>query len=191
MKEVVRIDTLREFAVFAQPPMLTPRRAHACVYHAQFLYVIGGAADEYLQECERYVCAENRWEALPPLPRASSRLSGVVLEGSLYALGGSYEKGALDLVQRLRLSDLSWECMDLRLPQADFNIPCFKDTQVYLVIKKTLYLFTGLEVVPVKTLQYDIENWYGPSYYCRGSLYCSYYDGAANRLEIGSLASTL
>jgi hypothetical protein len=89
VREVVRIDTRREFAVTHCPPMLTPRAGHATVYHTPHLYILGGySGSRCLSECERYVCAENRWEALPPLPTACSFASGVVLENSLYALGG-------------------------------------------------------------------------------------------------------
>jgi hypothetical protein len=43
--------------------------------------------------------------------------------------------------------------MQLKLPQADFKFPCFKkDSEVYLVIEKTLYSFTPLKVKPIKTL---------------------------------------
>jgi hypothetical protein len=87
-REVVRIDT-RTYAVSQQPRMLTPRRAHAAVYHAQYFYVLGGnTGSSYLRKCERFVCAESRWEALPLLPTACISMSGVVVEGSLYALGG-------------------------------------------------------------------------------------------------------
>jgi hypothetical protein len=109
-REVVRIDTRREFAVSDCPPMLTPRMLHAAVPHTPHLYVLGGLNDLYLNECERYACAENRWEALPPLPRASSQTSGVVVESSLYALGG-YDGSHLDLVQKLSLESLTWELM--------------------------------------------------------------------------------
>jgi hypothetical protein len=67
-REVVRFDTCREFAVSQKPPMLTPRNLHAAVYHSQLLNIVGGStAGNYLRECERYVCAERRWEALSPL----------------------------------------------------------------------------------------------------------------------------
>jgi hypothetical protein len=79
VREVVRIDTRREFAVSHCTPMLTPRRGHAAVYHTPHLYILGGWNDSYLSECERYVCAEKRWEALPPLPRACSATSVVVV----------------------------------------------------------------------------------------------------------------
>jgi hypothetical protein len=86
--EAVKIDT-RTWTVSEQPPMLTARRAHAAVYYAQYLYVLGGfTGSTYLSECERFSCAESRWEALSPLPTASCSMSGVVMEGSLFALGG-------------------------------------------------------------------------------------------------------
>jgi hypothetical protein len=67
-REVVRIDTRREFAVAHCTPMLIPRRAHAAVYHTPHLYILGGWYDKELSECARYLCAANRWETLPPLP---------------------------------------------------------------------------------------------------------------------------
>jgi hypothetical protein len=187
VREVVRID-VGTFEVSPQPHMLTPRRGHAAVYHTPHLYILGGWNHRHLSECERYVCAENRWEALPPLPRACSYTSGVVLESSLYALGGS--NGAIvDLVQKLSLERLTWELMQLRLPHADWIIPCFnlRDTEVYLVVNETLCSFTGLEVRPLKTLTERIRSWFGASYYLRGTLYCSNHMGAVRSLEIGSL----
>jgi hypothetical protein len=69
-REVVRIDTRREFAVAHCTPMLTPRGFHAAVYHTPHLYILGGSNDRCLSECERYLCAENRREAclLSPEP---------------------------------------------------------------------------------------------------------------------------
>jgi hypothetical protein len=189
---VVRIDTRREFAVSECAPMLTHRAYHAAVYHTQHLYVLGGWSVytlSNLSECERYVCAENRWEALPPLPTACCDMSGVVVEKSLYALGGRIENSVLDLVQKLSLESLTWEVIQLRLPYACNLICCFKlsDTEVYFVICKTLYSFTAQEVRPLKTLRKGIHSFGGTSYYSRGTLYCSYYKGAARSYEIGSL----
>jgi hypothetical protein len=190
--EVVRIDTRREFAVSQCPQMLTPRRFHAAVYHAPHLYILGGWNDSDLSECERYVCAENRWEALPPLPRACQSMSGVVVESSLYALGGyDDDESDLDLVQKLSLESLTWELMQFRLPYAGCDIPCFKlrDTEVYLVVKNTLCSFTALEVRPLKTLTEDISSVCGVSYYHRGTLYCSFNLGRVRSFEIGSLSN--
>jgi hypothetical protein len=150
-REVVRIDTRREFAVSHCPPMLTPRLRHATVYHTPHLYILGGDNGRCLRKCERYVCAEDRWEALPPLPKACNSTSGVVVENSLYALGGIDETDLdLNLVQRLSLWSLTWKLMEYRLPFDGGCIPCFKlrDTEVYLVVGRTLCSFTALEVQP-------------------------------------------
>jgi hypothetical protein len=191
VREVVRNDTLREFAVAHCAPMLTPRRAHAAVYHTPHLYILGGYDGSYaLSECERYVCAENRWEALPPLPSACSCMSGVVVERNLYALGG-YDGTELDLVHKLSLGSLTWELMQFRLPFAGYDIPCFKvrDTEVYLVVNQTLCSFTALEVRPLKTLTEEIQSWFGASYYRRGTLYNSSSLGGVASYEIGSLSN--
>jgi hypothetical protein len=190
VREVVRIDTRREFAVAHCTPMLTPRGIHAAVYHTPHLYILGGMSGSYVSECERYVCAENRWEALPPLPRACYHTTGVVVESSLYALGG-YAETYVDLVQRLSLESLTWELMQFRLPFAGCYIPCFKlrDTEVYLVVKNTLCSFTALEVRPLKTLTEEILSLFGASYYCRGTLYCSSCEGAVRSYKIGTLSN--
>jgi hypothetical protein len=195
VREVVRIDTRREFAVAHCSPMLTPRMGHAAVYHTPHLYVLGGGEGQSEGMCERYVCAENRWETLPPLPRACSCMSGVVVESSLYALGGLYGRHKkLDLVQKLSLESLTWDLMRLRLPFARCDIPCFKlrDTEVYLVVNKTLCSFTEFEVRPLKTLTltYDIPSWSEASYYRRGTLYCrETLMGVVRSYEIGSLSN--
>jgi hypothetical protein len=188
---VVRIDTRREFVVTHCPPMLTPRRDHAAVYHTPHLYILGGENSRFLSECERYLCPENRWEALPPLPRACSGSSGVVVERSLYALGGDGERCGLNLVQKLSLECLTWELMQFRLPFAGRGIPCFKlrDTEVYLVVNKILCSFTAFEVRPLKTLTKKIRSGSGASYYRRGTLYFSSDEGGVLSFEIGSLSN--
>jgi hypothetical protein len=179
VRDVVKIDTLREYAVSSQPPMHTARQHHAAVYHSQYVYVLG------MSECERYVCAESRWEALAALPVAGLGMSAVELHNFLYALGGigadsldtlhtlsldTVMKLSLDTVQKLSLDSLTWQLMLLKLPQAGFQFPCFKkDTEVFLVISQTLYSFTPLEVKPIKTHPECIRCY--SSYYSRGILY--------------------
>jgi hypothetical protein len=96
-------------------------------------------------------------------------MSAVVLANSLYALGGFAHQKSLDTVQRLTLDSLTWELMQLKLPQVASHFPCFKtDTQVCLVIDKTLYSFSPLLVKRIKTLAYMGRP---TSYYSRVSLY--------------------
>jgi hypothetical protein len=185
--EVERIDTLREYAVTHDLPMLSPRLWHCAVNHYH-LYVVGGYnSGRCLAQCERYVCSERRWEALPPLPIACYGPSGVVHEGSLYALGG-YNDGAPDSIQKLSLDRLTWEVIELRLPHIAKHNACFlHDNQVYFVLESTLYRLQPLQAV--KTLTADMWSFFGPSYYSRGTLYCSYHTAAARSWEIGSLDS--
>jgi hypothetical protein len=171
IREVVKIDTLRECAVCSLLPMYTARWDHAAVYHSQYLYVLGGYNNvKFLSECERYSCAESRWEVLPALPLAGEGMSAVEVENSLYALGGTAYYSNLDTVQKLNLDSLTWELMQLKLPQEARNVLCFKiDTQVYLVLEKTLYSFTPLQVKAVKTVPESISCY--SSYYTKGTLY--------------------
>jgi hypothetical protein len=185
--EVVKIDTQRECAVTSFLPMHTARHHHAAVYHSQYLYVLGGYYARPLYECERYVFAESRWEVLPVLPVACCAMSAVVLDNSLYALGGLAHPINLDSVQKLSLDSLSWQLMQLNLPQACYSFPCFKiDSEVYLVIKETLYSFTPLRVKPSKILPHSICCY--SSYYSRGTLYYSI-NGEIKSFAIGELTS--
>jgi hypothetical protein len=187
-REVVRIDTLREYAVSFQPPMHTGRRDHASVYHSQYLYVLGGYSQSwYLRKCERYSCAQSQWEVLPPLPVAGSGMSAVEVENSLYALGGGITRGmALDTVQKLNLDSLTWKLMQLKLPKAGHLTACFKtDTQVYLVIKNILFSFTPIQVSPIKTLPHSMNC--DSSCYSRGTLYSATSLGVKS-VAIGELA---
>jgi hypothetical protein len=171
VREVGKIDSPREWAVSSLSPMHTARCYHASLYHSQYLYVLGGYR---LSECERYSCADSRWEELPALPVAGGRMSAVELENSLYALGG-FADAPLETVQKLSLDSLTWELKQLKLPQATRAFPCFKtDTQVYLMIEETLYSFTPFQVKAVKTLDESITRCFS-SYYSRGTLY--YEDG--------------
>jgi hypothetical protein len=106
----------------------------------------------YLSECERYSCEQNRCEVLPVLPVAGCGMSAVEVENSVYALGGFATGEALDTVQKLSLDSLTWKLMQIKLPQAAYYFVCFETaTEVYLVIKGTLYSFTPLQVKPIKT----------------------------------------
>jgi hypothetical protein len=188
VREVVGIQ-VGTFAVSPLPRMITARSAHAAVYHAQYVYVLGGVESTHLSKCERYACQANRWEALHPLPTACTDLSSIVMSESLYALGG-WIGTDIDLIQKLSLDRLTWEVLQLRLPVPVAFLACFKlsDTQVYLVIGKTAYSFTEFEIRPLKTLSRSIKCESGPSYYSNGTLYCSNNTGGVYSLKIGSLS---
>lgn len=184
-REVVRIDTLREFAISQEADMMTPRRDHAGVYYAQHLYILGGrSSGTNLNNCERYVCAQRQWEALPSLPFASDCMSGVVVQGNLFALSS-------DKIYKLNLEALRWEFMDLLLPDRGNYMPCFllQDSMIYFLLKKTIYSFSPdtFKVTSVKTLRSGQCSWNGACSYSRGTLYCPQFLGPPSRLDIGLL----
>jgi hypothetical protein len=108
------------------------------------------------------------------------------MEGSLYALGGFDTTKAYDLIQKLSLDELIWELIEMRLPNVVRAVCCFKltDTEVYLVLNRTLYSLTPLEVRPLKALSINMQSWYGASNYSRDTLYSSNAMGAARSLAI-------
>jgi hypothetical protein len=109
------------------------------------------------------MCRE--WEELPTLPVAGDRMSAVELQNSLYA-------------QICLLAEL------MQLPEADFSFPCFRtETEVYLVIKRTLYSFTPLKPIKTVPLIYCFS-----SYYSRGTLYYIVGGGKCS-LHLGELTS--
>jgi hypothetical protein len=187
--DVLSIDTLREFAVTRKSSMLSTRWFHGSCYYARYLYAVGG--DGPLQKCERYVCDKDVWEALPLIPVACCYPSCAAAWGDLYVLGGADNCGmTYDIIQKLRLDELTWELLELRLPYAATSMPIFqvKDTQVYLVIETTLYAFLPTpKIQQVDTLPNEVYNEHGPCYYSQGTLYCSNGEGAAYSLKISSL----
>jgi hypothetical protein len=187
VREVVRLETLREYAVCSQPPMHTARHHHAALYHSQYVYVLAGRNNSFLSECERYVCTESRWEVLPAMPVGAIEVSAVELDNSLYALGGRNPSRMFDTVQKLSLNSLTWQLMELKLPQVGFNFPLFKsESQVYVAIMNTLYCFTPLEIKPIKILSKSIACF--SSYYSRGTLYYELRESIES-LDVGELTS--
>jgi hypothetical protein len=111
-------------------------------------------------------------------------MSGIVHHRCLYAVGGEVSQGVLNLIQRLSLSELTWELLQLKLPYACSDIPCFKEeSKVFLLMYNTLYELDSLQAV--KTFPVDISSKCGTSICRRGILYCSSGEGAATALEIG------
>jgi hypothetical protein len=182
-----------KFAVTYKKPMLYGRGHHAVVYHSHYVYVLGGLTKrrEIGKVCERYLRAEDRWEALPEMPSACQLVSAVVLAGSLFLIGGKCNPwDNLNLIQRLNLDTLTWQIMQLNLPVSGLFIPCFKvcDTQVFLVMDKSLYSFTPFEIKRLRSVNMDEDiSSFGSCYYSKGTLYCSSDQGAATRIEIGSI----
>lgn len=184
--EVVRIDSTRDYALTTTLPMATARSYHAAEYHADYLYVIGGYSED---RCERYSVMRSRWERLAPLARACYNMSAIARRQSLYVLGGMNDYDSLDTIQCFSLMSLTWQLLSIKLPSVGNRIACFKleDSQVYLVIKERLYALRANGLRHIRPLMDTIRCYYGPSYYSKGTLFCSYNDGAARKFSIGSL----
>jgi hypothetical protein len=187
VRDVVRIDTRREYAVSHLPPMRTARYFHCAVYHSQYLYVAGGyVLSTDLHSCERYSFAEKRWTRLPPLPQSRFWMNGVAKWGSLYIVGGSYREGYSDLIMKMSFDQLTWEVLRTKLPRVDKSMALFThDNQIYFVVNDSLYSLQPLQYI--KTFPKEITSFFGPSFYRHGFLYCSVWSGEAERTEIGSL----
>lgn len=188
-----RIDTTREFSVVRGPPMITARIMHCAIYHREFLYVLGGFNLCDLNVCERYAFGEQRWSALESLPQFCSNMSAIVLEETqcLYGLGGAVSDCCMiRTLQRLSLTTLLWDLMDLKLPAIDAGIACFKtdETKAYFLIDYGLYVFhPRSNTIRLVKLSHCISSDAGPSYYSKGIVYSSEGYGEPTRLEIGSL----
>jgi hypothetical protein len=196
-KEVVSIDSLREFAVSHLPPMLFARTDLCSVYYARHLYLLGGFEGSVWERsevsiCERYVCDTRRWESLEPLPIPCAVVCAIEAEGSLYALGGNTRRTSLDVIQAMNLEILTWRVMEVRLPYLCLHFPCFKsgDNEVYFIMRKTLYSFLPNEqrIDKVKTLPDDISSFAGTTYYSQGTLYCSSRSGPTDKWLIKGLS---
>jgi hypothetical protein len=172
--EVFSLDIHRDFAESHHPPMFTSRSFHGSVSDTTHLYILGGHNyDGPLQECERYVWADSRWEHIPGLPRNCSSISGTVVNGSLYALE---EDTTVSSIQRLRLDELSWDVLELELPYSGPSIPLLKvksfDAQLYFVMEGYLYAFQPL-THKVQQLSGTLVSLDKVTYYHRGYLYGS------------------
>mmetsp|Transcript_61622 Transcript_61622/g.112246 ORF Transcript_61622/g.112246 Transcript_61622/m.112246 type:complete len:146 (+) Transcript_61622:2-439(+) len=107
------------------PPMPTRRRGLAAVSLRGRIYAIGGghAASTGLatrtssisprtQACgtvERYDVATGVWERMPPMPTPRMFLAAVVLNGRVYAIGGSDGAQALRTVECFDEETNSWD----------------------------------------------------------------------------------
>jgi hypothetical protein len=153
---------------------------------------MGGSNDVMmkLRECERYICSEDRWEVLGPLPKGCSILSGATLEMSLYIIGGIERfPRSLDIIQKL-----TWEVLQVKLPSPDFGLTCFKvgrrPTQIYFIMNKQLYALQpqANQIRQVKAIEKEGIERCKLSYYTQGMLY--YFKSTeSGRFKIGLLSS--
>lgn len=133
---------------------VTPIQSPAIASDGRYLYKLGGlrtlnAAGQptelrSLAESERFDPAQNRWEALPSLPEPRSSHQAVVVDGTLYVVGGWHIEGGMN--------DNVWsETMltaDLRQPTLAWNsvkVPFQVRAQGLVAHAGKLYVLAGLE----------------------------------------------
>jgi hypothetical protein len=175
--EVWCVEGLKDFGVVSKRPMLTKRGNHACVYVKGFLLVFGGyAISSPLVECERFDTSTERWDVLPKLLQPYVYLSAVAFEATncVYVLGGDGNE-----VDELKLNNLKWRQLSLRLPYVSSRIPTFtvkgNDAEFFIVQGAGLLRVNPSldELGVVRTLSQNIECSNGPSYFSNGVLYCT------------------
>jgi hypothetical protein len=132
-------------------PQDTPTYFYCCKYNSNKLGMVNLLTGELSwHQVPGYLFKELcRWSELPGgtlLITGDEGPKEVVKIDTLRELAVSFQP-----VQKLSLDSLTWQLM--QLPQADCYFTCFKtDTEVYLVIKETLYTFNPLQIKPVRTL---------------------------------------
>lgn len=188
------VKTNRNFSVVELTPMHKARNWHGSVYFRDFVYVIGGEhAFKSIGGCERYDVTRGVWRTLPDLPQAVCGFCPVVIEpkNCLYVLGGR-DGVWYDLIQYLDIEKCLWNTLELKLPQPDSCLPCFKmrpnsTSVLFLLNGKLLVLRTKEERIQlIRNIGSNIYCNGGPSYFYKEHIYCSSSEGYALKLEVGS-----
>jgi hypothetical protein len=196
-RDVISIDLYRDFSVTMKSAMQCPRTQHGCVYFQGFVYVLGGVSEAhvYLSACERYSPTANSWEAIAALPIACCEMSVLVVGSSmsLFAFAGFSGK-SLDTIQELSLERLTWRVRELQLPLASRRTISFmmnaQANLIYFVQDKLLFSFNPDDnsIIKLSALTTKVGHAYGPCFFSRGFLYCSYNGGEIDKLRLKALA---
>jgi len=186
-QEAFYVDS-NTFSITNKAPMWNKRFCHASAYYKGFVYVIGGQIlRENIRECERYSLVCDKWEPLPPLPKATHGVNAVMIDSSVFVIGGN-----TDEVQELDVQTLTWRVLPFKLPGPAqvFWYPVFSvGSKVYFIYESKLYSFrpSDSEVKHERDLSSNFQGFCGPSYYNKGILSISNCYGPPERLELGEL----
>lgn len=164
------LDITRDFAI-THHQMNCVRGARSLAFYKPHIYVIGGRESK---ECERYSRDKDEWEALPPLPIFTPELLQVATLKStqcLYVFGFEGKK-VIRAIQRLSLTCLVWEVLELKLPNIAWIPVLFKidESQVFFAINHSLFTFQPSRntLKLVKSLPHPLYSTNGNSYYSNG-----------------------
>jgi hypothetical protein len=186
-RKVLNIDTKRECAATSRAHLIKRRHYHSSVYH-DYLRVVGGDA----RPCERYVCGQDHWELFGTLSGKYRDVQPVAMEApqSIYGIGGFKLRARQGLIWRLDVISLTIEALDVKLPRAVSDNPCFMlslvATEVYMLLDKDLYSFSSTSQVSLIRRVRSKAQCKRRCYYRGGTLHFS--DAyKANTLAIGDL----
>lgn len=190
------LDPKRDFAFTHGPPMLFTRYSHGLVHYEGFIYATNGADTNSIDKCERYNLAENRWESLPPSPRATNNVVSCVAEvdKGLYVFGrhDCYREN-VTLVQKLNLSNLIWDQKFYVLRSLPPATACFMlnkyARQIYLCHSSglTTYKLYSHSFSYVKSGDFDFalgNAGNGLACYFKGILFCVSLHGEISQIRI-------
>ncbi|XP_068742851.1 kelch-like protein 2 [Montipora capricornis] len=113
----------RKWRVIA--PMIIPRKFAGSAILDGLLYAVGGVNREYadLVTVESYNPCVGQWTSVASLNKCKGALALSVLEGWLYAAGGSHNGSALKSVERYDASKNEWtQVANMRLPRSHFGM---------------------------------------------------------------------
>jgi hypothetical protein len=111
----------------------------------------------------------------------------VPIKQALYVLGGG---GICHLVQVYHLRKAKWTTLEIKLPDIDDAMPCFRlypeSSAFYFISKGKLYTFDTCSdhIDLVQSLEVNRKSWYGPCHYSDGVLYCANDWGNARQLQL-------
>lgn len=106
-------------------PMIIPRKYAGCALLDGQLYAVGGVNKEYadLVTVESYNPCVGQWNSVASLNKCKGALAVAVLEGWLYAAGGSHNGSALKSVERYDPIKNEWtQVANMRLPRSNFGM---------------------------------------------------------------------
>ena len=117
------------------------------------IFVAGGSTNqsEATKHCERYIVDQNIWKRLPELKEAKFSVSLCFFNNgsTLYCFGGLQKTGPnqfmpTSTIERLSKGQNSWQILNLRLPEASFDIGSMQINQ------NEILLFGGFSDAPIQ-----------------------------------------
>lgn len=105
--------------VVALASMGVARAYSAAVFYDNLVFAIGGKYANTF--CEKFLIEENRWEYIPPMLHERFEHSAIVLNHSIYVIGGEPRRFIGNSIEKFDILREMWEDVPTKLP---FPISC-------------------------------------------------------------------